>query len=318
MKLGVIMDPIGGINVKKDSTLAMLLAAQKRGWDIRYMELPDIYVEEGTAMCSHRSLEVEDDPDNWFSLGAGETTPIADLDVVLMRKDPPFDMEYIYATYILELATKQGALVVNNPPSLRDANEKMFITYFPQCIVPTLVSRDQDLLRQFVSKHGDSVLKPLDGMGGSSIFQVKPDDLNMNVIIESLSDYGKSFVMAQRFIPDIDKGDKRILLIDGKPVDYALARVPPAGEFRGNLAAGGQGVGVELSERDRWICEQVAPVLKEKGLIFVGLDVIGDYLTEINVTSPTCIRELDQIYGIDIAALLMDSIESKLNALENG
>ncbi len=314
MKLGVIMDPVEGINVKKDSTLAMLLAAQKRGWDIQYMELEDIYVEDGNAMCRRRSLEVRDDPHDWFSRGDSTSSTLGELDVVLMRKDPPFDMEYIYATYILELAAQQGALVVNNPASLRDANEKMFITRFPQCIVPTLVSRDPALLREFVGNHGDSVFKPLDGMGGSSIFQVRPGDLNMNVIIESLSDYGKNFVMAQRFIPDIDKGDKRILLIDGQPVDYALARVPPAGEFRGNLAAGGQGVGVELSERDRWICEQVAPVLKDKGLIFVGLDVIGDYLTEINVTSPTCIRELDQIYDIDIASMLMDCIEAKLNA----
>ncbi len=312
MKLGVIMDPVEGINVKKDSTLAMLLAAQKRGWDIQYMELEDVYVEDGNAMCRRRSLEVRDDLESWFSLGDSTISTLGELDVVLMRKDPPFDMEYIYVTYILELAQQQGALVVNNPASLRDANEKMFITHFPQCIVPTLVSRDPALLREFVAKHGDSVFKPLDGMGGSSIFQVRPGDLNMNVIIESLSDYGKNFVMAQRFIPDIDKGDKRILLIDGQPVDYALARVPPAGEFRGNLAAGGQGVGVELSERDRWICEQVAPVVKEKGLIFVGLDVIGDYLTEINVTSPTCIRELDKIYDIDIGSMLMDCIEVKL------
>ena len=314
MKLGVIMDPIARITVKKDSTLAMLLAAQKRGWDIQYMELNDIYVVDGKAMCNRQSLEVRDDPDNWFSMGEKSSGALGELDVILMRKDPPFDMEYIYSTYILELAEQQGAMVVNNPSSLRDANEKMFITRFPQCIVPTLVSRDQNLLREFIQQQGDSVLKPLDGMGGSSIFQTRPGDANLSVIIETLTAYGESFIMAQRYIPEIDRGDKRILLIDGEPVDYALARVPLAGELRGNLAAGGRGEGVELSDRDRWICEQVAPVLKEKGLIFVGLDVIGDYLTEINVTSPTCIRELDKIYDIDIATTLMDCIESKLGA----
>lgn len=314
MKLGVIMDPVQGINVKKDSTLAMLLAAQKRGWTLRYMEMEDLYVDGGTAMCRSRGLEVWDDPDLWFRFAGEETGPMGDLDVILMRKDPPFDMEFIYATYILEIANQQGALVVNDPGSLRDANEKMFITRFPDCITPTLVSRDQDRIREFAMLQGDTILKPLDGMGGDSIFRIKAGDANTNVIIETLSEHGSSYIMAQQYIPEISEGDKRILLIDGKPVDYALARVPLAGESRGNLAAGGKGEGVELTDRDRWICEQVAPTLKEKGLIFVGLDVIGDFLTEINVTSPTCIRELDSIYNMDIASVLMDSIATRLEA----
>ncbi len=314
MKLGVIMDPIEGINVKKDSTLAMLLAAQKRQWDIHYMEMNDIYVEDGSAVARNRRLRVADDDRDWYQFQGEEVTSLADFDVILMRKDPPFDMEFIYATYILELAAIQGALVINNPASLRDANEKMFITHFPQCIAPTLVTRESGQIRDFIAEHGEIILKPLDGMGGSSIFRIKHGDPNTNVAIETLSALGTRFIMIQKYISEISEGDKRILLINGEPIDYALARVPLAGETRGNLAAGGTGSGIELSERDRWICEQVAPVLIEKGLMFVGLDVIGDFLTEINVTSPTCIRELDSIYNIDIASKLMDCIETSIQS----
>jgi glutathione synthase len=304
------MDPISGINVKKDSTLAMLLAAQSRCWDIYYMEMNDLYVDAGLSMARTRQLSVSDDASDWYQFKDEEVIALSDLDVILMRKDPPFDMEFIYATYILELAMNSGVLVVNRPASLRDANEKMFITHFPQCIAPTLVTRDADRIHQFLEKHDEIILKPLDGMGGSSIFRIKRGDPNTSVVIETLTSLQTRYIMVQKFISEISAGDKRILLINGEPVDYALARVPLAGETRGNLAAGGTGKGVELSERDRWICEQVAPTLREKGLIFVGLDVIGDYLTEINVTSPTCIRELDKIYDMDIAGMLMDCIES--------
>jgi glutathione synthase len=309
MKLGVIMDPIEGINVKKDSTLAMLLAAQKRHWDIHYMETADLYVENDRAMAKNRQIDVADDESKWHQFKDEKINALGNLDVILMRKDPPFDMEYIYTTYILELAAEQGALVVNKPASLRDANEKMFITHFPQCIAPTLVTRESSRIREFANQHGEIILKPLDGMGGNSIFRIKHGDPNTNVAIETLTHMGTRFIMIQKYISEISDGDKRILLINGEPVDYALARVPLAGETRGNLAAGGTGIGIELSDRDRWICEQVGPKLREKGLIFVGLDVIGEYLTEINVTSPTCIRELEKIYDIDIAGKLMDCIE---------
>jgi glutathione synthase len=314
MKLGVIMDPISGINVKKDSTLAMLLAADARYWDIFYMEMNDLYVDAGTAMARTRRLSVAEDEEEWYQFNDEEVKALAQLDVILMRKDPPFNMEFVYATYILELAMKAGALVVNRPDSLRDANEKMYITHFPDCIAPTLVTREERQIRQFAEQHGEIILKPLDGMGGSSIFHIKHGDPNTSVTIETLTGFGTQYIMVQKFISEISAGDKRILLINGEPIDYALARVPLAGETRGNLAAGGTGKGVPLSDRDRWICEQLAPTLREKGLIFVGLDVIGDYLTEINVTSPTCIRELDKIYDINIAGKLMDSIEATVLA----
>ena len=307
------MDPIGSINYKKDSTLAMLLAAQKRGWTLFYMEQADLYLAEGQARSLMRPLQVKADANDWFSLGEASPTPLNTLDVILMRKDPPFDMDYIYTTYLLELAESAGVVVVNKPQSLRDANEKLYTAWFPQCTPPTLVTSQADLIRAFLAEHGDIILKPLDTMGGASIFRVQQDALNTGVIIETLTRHGQRQIMAQRFIPEIREGDKRILLIDGEPVPYALARIPAEGETRGNLAVGGRGVGVALSERDYWICEQVAPVLKEKGLIFVGIDVIGDYLTEINVTSPTCIRELDEQYNLDIGSQLMTSIESVLN-----
>jgi len=302
------MDPISGITIKKDSTFAMLLAARRRGWTIHYMEPADLYLDGVEPMARMRLLSVKENPGDWFSFGADETAALAGLDVILMRKDPPVDMEYMYATHLLELAQRSGVLVVNHPAALRDANEKLFISRFPQCIPPTLVARSAGRIREFIARHGEIVLKPLDYMGGMSVFRVRDGEPNQSVIIESVTRRGTTFVMAQKFLPEIASGDKRILLINGRPVPYALARIPREGDFRGNLAAGGRGVGVELSPRDHWICREVAPVLREKGLLFVGLDVIGDYLTEINVTSPTCIRELDAIYGLDIAGELLDAI----------
>ena len=312
IKLGIVMDPIESIEFKKDSSLAMLLAAQKRGWQLFYMEQHDLYQKEGMARGSMRPLRVRYDANDWFTLGERQELPLESLNVILMRKDPPFDMEFIYSTYLLEQAEAAGTLVVNNPQSIRDCNEKMFATLFPQCTPPVMVARSARLLKEFAEEHGDVVLKPLDGMGGSSIFRTHSKDPNFNVILETLTQHGTSQAMIQKYIPEIVKGDKRVLLIDGEPVPYSLARIPAEGEFRGNLAAGGSGVGQELSDRDRWIAEQVAPVLKEKGLLFVGLDIIGDYLTEINVTSPTCIRQLDDQFGISIGEMLMDKIEEKL------
>ena len=315
MKIGVIMDPIERINIKKDSTFAMLLAAQRREWEIRYMEVSDVFLKDDKPYAVTRGLSVTDNRDGWFKFRDDAIMPLSGLDVILMRKDPPFNMEYVYTTYILEHAEREGVLVVNRPGSLRDANEKLYASHFIQCAPPTLVARSSGLIKEFLREHQDIIIKPLDGMGGRSIFRTHTTDHNTNVIIESLTDHGNRFTMAQKYIPEIREGDKRILLIDGDPVEYALARIPIAGETRGNLAAGGTGKGVELSVRDRWICSQVGPALRRKGLLFVGLDVIGDYLTEINVTSPTCIRELDAIYGIDIAGRLMDVIAEKRTAM---
>lgn len=312
VKLGMVMDPIAGIKIHKDSSFAMLLAAQARDWALYYMEMPDLFLRDGKAYAEMRPLRVYDDPARWFELGETQTSRLSDLSVVLMRKDPPFNLEYIVATYLLEQAEHEGLLVFNKPQSLRDANEKLYTAWFPQCCAPALVSSRADLLKAFLYEHGDIILKPLDGMGGASIFRLKPADPNLNVIMETLTEYGKRTIMAQRFIPEISAGDKRILMINGEPVPYALARIPASGETRGNLAAGGRGEGVALSDRDYWICSQVGPVLRDKGLLFTGLDVIGDYLTEINVTSPTCIRELDALYGLDIAGELMDSIALQL------
>jgi glutathione synthase len=310
--LGMVMDPIARIKIHKDSSFAMLLAAQRRGWALRYMELDDLFLRDGRAHAAMRPLSVADDKKNWFTLGEAYSAPLASLDVLLMRKDPPFDFEYLAATYLLEQAEREGVLVLNKPQSLRDANEKLYTAWFPQCCAPSLVARRAGLLKAFLEEHGDIILKPLDSMGGQSIFRVRLADPNLNVIIETLTRNGQAFVMAQRFIPEIAQGDKRILLLDGEAVPHALARIPAPGETRGNLAAGGQGKGVALSERDRWICAEVGPLLREKGLLFVGLDVIGDYLTEINVTSPTCIRELDALYGLDIAGQFMEVIARRL------
>lgn len=311
VKLGVVMDPIGAINVKKDTTLAMLLAAQARGWDLLYMELDGLYVRDGESHAVMHSLSVEDSSTRWFRLEGEREAPLRSLDIILMRKDPPFNMEYIYATYVLERAEQAGVLVVNKPQSIRDANEKFYTAWFPQCCPSTLVTRDMAKLHGFLEEHRETIIKPLDGMGGASIFKVDAQSPNKNVIFETLTQHGRRFAMMQRFVPEISEGDKRILLIDGEPLPYALARVPHEGDARGNLAVGATGVGVELSERDRWIAGEVGPTLRDKGLIFVGLDVIGDYLTEINVTSPTCIRELDTLYGLDIAATLMDALEAR-------
>jgi len=312
--LALLMDPIATIKPQKDSSLAMALAAQARGWTLQYLEMNDLYLRDGQARARLRELTVRDDNDDWFSLGEPQDRPLAELDVVLMRKDPPIDTEYLYATQMLALAEAQGTLVVNRSQALREANEKLASTWFPQCAPPTLVTREQTRLRGFLAEHGDIIIKPLDAMGGASIFRVRIDDPNVGVIFETLTEHGGRYAMAQRYIPEISAGDKRILLVDGEPVPYALARVPAKGETRGNLAVGGTGVGVELSERDRWICAQVAPRLRAMGLMFVGLDVIGDFLTEVNVTSPTCIRELDALYGLDIGGQLMDAIEHKLKS----
>ncbi|MFT5721298.1 MAG: glutathione synthase [Motiliproteus sp.] len=313
LKLGVVMDPIEAINYKKDSTLAMLWAAQDRGWELFYLEQSGLYLRDGVSMGRMAPLSVKRDPSDWFERDAYQNLPLAELDVILMRKDPPFDNEFLYSTYLLEQAEREGVMVVNRPQSLRDCNEKLFATRFPQCCPPLLVSRDQALLKAFHVEHQDVIFKPLDGMGGASIFRVQAGDPNLGVILETLTGHGTEQIMAQRFIPEIVDGDKRILLIDGEPVDYALARIPQQGETRGNLAAGGTGVGRPLTERDRWICAQVKPIIQEQGLLFVGLDVIGDYLTEINVTSPTCIRELNDQFGLDIGAQLMDAIGGRLN-----
>lgn len=312
VRLGIVMDPIEDIYFKKDSSLAMLLAAQERGWEIEYMELPDMYLDGGKAMAHTRTLTVHNDPEDWFSYGGSQERALGDLDVILMRKDPPVDREFLMATYILDSAEQQGALVVNPAATLRDCNEKLFATQFEDLTPPVLVTRSARRLREFYARHGDIILKPVDGMGGRSIFRVKENDANLGVIIETLTNYGAHQAMAQKFIPEIADGDKRILLIEGEPVPYALARIPSQGENRGNLAAGGRGEGRELTARDREICARVAPVIKEKGLMFVGLDVIGDYLTEINVTSPTCIRELDAAFGINISGMLMDAIARRL------
>ena len=314
VKLGVVMDPIADINVKKDTTLAMLLAAQRRGWELYYMEQSDLALDQGLARATVRRLSVEDNPESWFEVGSQQDIALSDLDVVLMRKDPPFDMDFIYSTYILEAAQREGTLVVNDPRSLRDCNEKLFATQFPQCCPPLIVAASAARLKAFHAEHGDVIFKPLDGMGGASIFRVKAGDPNLSVIIETLTDHGRQQIMAQKFLPEIVDGDKRILMVDGVPAEFGLARIPMSGETRGNLAAGGSGVAMPLTDRERWICSQVAPVLREKGLLFVGLDVIGDYLTEINVTSPTCVRELDRAHQLDIAGDLMEAIASKLAA----
>ena len=312
VRVGVLMDPIANISYKKDSTLAMLWAAQRRDWQLFYMEQGDLYIEQGVTRARMAPLTVFHDPESWYQLGDFEERELAELDVILMRKDPPFDQEYIYTTYLLEEAERRGTLVVNRCQSLRDCNEKVYATQFPQCSPPLLVSRDPQRLKAFHAEQGDVVFKPLEGMGGASVFRVRRDDPNINVILETLTDHGRRTIMGQRFLPQISEGDKRILMIDGEPVPYSLARLPAEGETRGNLAAGGIGRAQPLSDRDRWIAEQVGPALRERGLLFVGLDVIGDYLTEINVTSPTCIREIDDACDLDIAGQLMACIASRL------
>lgn len=316
-KLGIIMDPIDTLHYKKDSSLAMLWAAQDRGWDLFYMEQSDLYIEDGVAKANMSSLSVYRDPDNYYSLGEKESVALASLDIILMRKDPPFDQEYIYSTYILEAAEKEGVLVVNRPQALRDCNEKVFATHFPEFCPPHLVTADAATIRGFLAKYKDIILKPLDGMGGTSIFRVTTGDPNIGVIIETLTEYGVKTIMAQQFIPEITQGDKRILMVDGEPIPYCLARIPAKGETRGNLAAGGKGVAQPLSPQDFKIARAIGPELLARGILFAGLDVIGNFLTEINVTSPTCIREIDQTFDTDIAGDLMAALSLKLNARDD-
>ena len=311
--LGVIMDPIGSIKPYKDTTLALMLAARRRGWVLRYLEQRDLFARDGVAFGRARPLEVQDDNDHWYDFtGPAEVTPLGALDVILMRKDPPFDLDYITSTYILDRAEQQGTLVLNKPQSLRDCNEKLFTAWFPELTPPTLFARDAPSLRAFHAEHRDVIYKPIDGMGGSGIFRVGADGLNLGAIIEELTDRGRRMITAQKYLPAIVDGDKRILMIDGEPVPYCLARVPMAGETRGNLAAGGTGRAQPLSEADQRIAARVGPELRRRGLMFVGLDVIGEHLTEINVTSPTCAREIDAAYGTDIGGRFFEAIERRL------
>ena len=322
-KIAFLMDPIETVAIKKDSTLAMIRAAQLRGMDVYYCRQEDLMISQARVCAYLRPLSlaehfaaaldpacVNDGADSWFTLGSAELTPLSNMDIVMMRKDPPFDMEYIYTTYLLERAESEGVRVVNRPGSLRDCNEKLFATAFPECCPPLVVSRRLDVLKNFHAEHKNVVFKKLDGMGGASIFRIMESDPNLSVVLETLTDGGREQIMGQVYLPEIVHGDKRILIVNGEPVPYALARIPSAGETRGNLAAGGRGEGRPLSDRDRWIAEQIGPELVRRGLNFVGIDVIGDYLTEINVTCPTCIRELDTQFGLDIAGGLMDSLAS--------
>ena len=312
MKIGVVMDPIESINFKKDSTLAMMLEAQSRKHQLFYMTPDSLYINEKGAFAIAKTLQVKNDPTGWFDFKEEKQVKLSELDVILMRQDPPFNSNYIYNTYVLESAEKEGVLVVNKPSSLRDCNEKVFATEFPECCTPFLVTSDPNLLKSFIEDHGDTVIKPLDGMGGSSIFRLRYSDPNLNVILETITESFTTKVMIQTYIPEITDGDKRILLINGNPMDAAVARVPAEGELRGNLAAGASAVARSLTEKDLWICEQVGPKLKDLGLVLVGLDIIGDYLTEINVTSPTCFREYESLCDIDVAHSFIEEVEGLL------
>jgi glutathione synthase len=315
IQIVVVMDPIASIKPSKDTTLAMMLAAQKRGWGLWYAEQRDLWLDDGVAFGRVRPVQVRDDLKDWFTLGEPKVARLAEFDALLMRKDPPFDMEYIYTTYILERAELEGLLVVNRPQGLRDMNEKVFTAWFPQCCAPTLITRDMQDMHAFLKQHERIVCKPLHGMGGKSIFVVDRGDKNANVIFETLTDYGNRYAIVQKYLPEIvSTGDSRVLVIDGEPAPYALARIPTETDNRGNLAAGATGVGRELTDRDRWLVSQIGPTLAERGMLFVGLDVIGGYVTEINVTSPTGVRELDKQFKTDIASLLMDAIEKRLRA----
>ena len=306
------MDPIESITVEKDTTLAMMLAAQERGWKLKYFQRTDLFMRDGSASATMCDITVEDNPQNWFHLGTPADLPLTECDCILMRLDPPFNMDYVFTTYFLQRASDDGVLVLNNPASLRDLNEKVFTAWFPQCCPPTLITSNNDKLRDFHKEFDDIIVKPLDGMGGSSIFRLKKDDPNVSVVLETMTDFGSTQIMAQTYIPEIVDGDKRILVVGGKPVSHALARMPAAGETRGNLAAGGKGIAVPLSDRDREIAETIGPVLVEKGVFFAGIDVIGDWVTEINVTSPTCARELNAQVGLDIGGQFMDVIAENL------
>ena len=312
LKIGIVMDPIDSITPYKDSSLAMLLEATRRSAEIHYLEQKDVRLLSGKALGQSTLLEVRDDNDDWYTLGDRQEIELGNLDAILMRKDPPFDMEYVYTTYILDRAQEDGALIVNAPQALRDMNEKAYTAWFPQCTPTTLITRSMDEMKAFLAEHGRVVAKPLDGMGGRSIFVVNKGDKNANVIFETLTDYGRYFAMAQVYIPEITAGDKRILLIEGEPVPYALARIPTGDDNRGNMVAGAVARGQEMSARDFEICAQVGPALRDAGVLFAGIDVIGDYLTEVNVTSPTGIRELDKQFDLNIAGLMFDAIENRI------
>ncbi len=312
-KIAVLMDPIENIKVAKDTSLAMMLAAQKRGWQLHYIQRKNLFMRDGKPAARTQAVKVFDDKKHWYDAKPEEDTFLTEFDCILMRLDPPFNMDYVYATYFLQRASDAGTLVLNNPAALRDINEKMFTAWFPDCCPPTLITSLADKLRDFHQEHNDIIVKPLDGMGGASIFRLKPDDPNVSVVLETMTLFGERQIMAQRYIPEITDGDKRILVVDGEPVSHALARMPAAGETRGNLAAGGTGVAVPLSDRDRHIAETIGPVLVEKGVLFAGIDVIGDWVTEINVTSPTCARELDEQCNLDIGSQFMDAIEKRLS-----
>ena len=314
IKLGVIMDPIEKIKPHHDSTFAMLLAAQARHWPIYYMEQKDLFIKNNIASATMRELHVYDDKQPWFEFGKTTVQPLAALNTILMRKDPPVDQEYLYTTQLLDLAEQAGALIVNKPQSLRDYNEKLFISWFGQCCAPTLVTHNAKQIVEFLQEQGDIICKPIYGMGGIGIFRLTKSDPNINVVIETLTQNGNCYIMVQKYLPEIAHGDKRILLIDGEPIPYAYARYAAPGETRANMAVGGSGKGVALTERERWICQQIAPTLREKGILFAGIDVIGDYLTEINITSPTCIREIDKEFKLDIAGQLMDCIAKYIKA----
>jgi glutathione synthase len=314
-RVAVVMDPIAEIKYAKDSTLAMLLAASKRGWQLSYLEMSDLFVRDGVALGRARPLSVAANPDRWFTLGEPAVEKLGAFDAILMRKDPPFDMEYIYSTYVLDRAVLQGALVVNQPQGLRDMNEKVYTAWFPECCAPTLITRNMADMHAFLAEHGTAVCKPLHGMGGRSIFVLQQGDKNSSVVFETLTNYGEQFAIVQRYIPEIVAGgDNRIIIVDGEPVPFALSRIPTSSDNRGNLAAGAKGVARPLRDRERWLAAQIGPVLAARGMLFVGIDVIGDYVTEINVTSPTGIRELNKKCGVDIGAMLVDAIQKIVSA----
>ena len=312
VRLGILMDPIEGIKVAKDTSLAMMLAAQKRGWELHYFEREGMFMRDGVPSAEMSQITVFDDQKHWFDREPAADQPLSNLDCILMRLDPPFNMNYVFATYFLQRAADDGVLVLNNPTALRDINEKMYTAWFPDCCPPTIITSRSDLIRDFHQEHSDIIVKPLDGMGGASIFRLKENDPNVSVVLETMTDFGSVQIMAQKYIPEITSGDKRILVVDGEPVSHALARMPAAGETRGNLAAGGTGVAVALTDRDKEIVAAIGPELKKRGVLFAGIDVIGDWVTEINVTSPTCARELDEQCGLDIGSMFMDAIEKRL------
>ena len=309
MKLGIVMDPIETINFKKDSTLAMMIEAQNKNHELFYMTPDSLYINSGISYAASSKVEVKNDPLGWFELEEEKLIKLSELDSILMRQDPPFNSNYIYNTYVLEMASREGVSIFNNPRSLRDCNEKVFATEFPQCCTKHLVTSHKKLLTDFVEEHNDTVIKPLDGMGGASIFRLKKNDPNLNVILETITLHFTQKVMIQEYIPEIAEGDKRVLVINGEPMSAAIARIPAQGELRGNLAAGASAVAKSLSDRDMWICKEVGPSLVEKGLLLVGLDIIGDYLTEINVTSPTCFKEYRELCDIDVAKTFIESVE---------